>query len=41
VLAKGMFIAEAFNVGDNLKHKPLIYPIVYKSALFTLILNDH
>ena len=33
-----MFIAEAFNVADDLKHKPLIYPIVYKSAVFALIL---
>jgi hypothetical protein len=38
VLAKVMFIAEAFNVADNLKRKPLIYPIVYKSAVFALIL---
>jgi hypothetical protein len=38
VLAKIMFIAEAFHVADNLKHKPLIYPIVYKSAVFSLIL---
>jgi len=38
VLAKVMFIAEAFHVADNLKRKPLIYPIVYKSAVFALIL---
>jgi hypothetical protein len=38
VLAKIMLIAEVFNVADNLKHKPLIYPIVYKSAVFSLIL---
>jgi hypothetical protein len=38
VLAKIMFIAEALHVADNLKHKPLIYPIVYKSAAFSLIL---
>lgn len=38
VLAKVMFIAEAFNVADDLKRKPLIYPIVYKSAVFALIL---
>jgi hypothetical protein len=38
VLAKVMFIAEVFNVADDLKRKPLIYPIVYKSAVFALIL---
>jgi len=38
VLAKIMLIAEVFHVADNLKHKPLIYPIVYKSAVFSLIL---
>lgn len=38
VLAKVMFIAEAFNVADHLKSKPLIYPIVYKSAAFASIL---
>lgn len=38
VLAKVMFIAEAFHVADDLKRKPLIYPIVYKSAVFALIL---
>jgi hypothetical protein len=38
VLAKILFVAEAFNVADNLKHKPLIYPILYKSAVLSLIL---
>ena len=38
VLAKIIFVAEAFHVADDLKHKPLIYPIVYKSAVFSLIL---
>jgi hypothetical protein len=38
VLAKIMFVAEAFHVADDLKHKPLIYPILYKSAVFSLIL---
>lgn len=38
VLAKVMFIAETFHVADGLKRKPLIYPIVYKSAAFALIL---
>ena len=38
LLAKVMFVAEVFNVADDLKRKPLIYPIVYKSAVFALIL---
>jgi hypothetical protein len=38
VLAKIMLLAEAFHVAEGLKHKPLIYPIVYKSAVFSLIL---
>ncbi|MTV12331.1 hypothetical protein FDV58_37045 [Bradyrhizobium elkanii] len=38
VLAKIMFIAEAFNVAEDMKHKPLIYPIVYKSAVYAVIL---
>jgi hypothetical protein len=38
VLAKIMFVAEALHVADDLKGKPLIYPILYKSAVFSLIL---
>jgi hypothetical protein len=38
VLAKVMFVAEAFQVADHLKHKPLIYPIAYKSAVFSVLL---
>jgi len=38
LLAKVMLIAEMFHVADNLKHKPLIYPIVFKSAVFSVIL---
>jgi hypothetical protein len=38
VLAKIMFLAEVVHVADGLKHKPLIYPIVYKSAVFSVIL---
>jgi hypothetical protein len=42
VLAKIMFLAEAFHVADGLKHKPLIYPIVYKSAVFSgLLITFH
>jgi hypothetical protein len=38
VLAKVMLTAEIFNVADNLKHKPLIYPIMFRSAIFSMIL---
>ncbi|MEH2674526.1 hypothetical protein DXU07_35735 [Bradyrhizobium elkanii] len=38
VLAKIMFVAEAFNIAEDMKHRPLIYPIVYKSAVYTVIL---
>jgi hypothetical protein len=27
-----------FHVADNLKRKPLIYPIIFKSAIFSVIL---
>jgi hypothetical protein len=36
--SKGELTAEIFHVADNLKHKPLIYPIVFKSAVFSVIL---
>jgi hypothetical protein len=38
LLAKVMFTAELFHVADNLTDKPLIYPIVFKSAVFSIIL---
>ena len=38
LLAKIMLIAEMFHVADNLKSKPLIYPIILKSAVYSLIL---
>ena len=38
LLTKVMIIAEIFHVADNLKHKPLIYPIVFKSAVFAVLL---
>jgi hypothetical protein len=38
VLAKIIFVAEAFQLADNLKHRPLVYPIVYKSVVFSVIL---
>jgi hypothetical protein len=37
VLAKIMLTAEMLHVAENLKHKPLIYPIIFKSAVFSLI----
>jgi hypothetical protein len=38
VLAKVILIAEMLHVADNLKQKPLIQPIVFKSAVFSAIL---
>jgi hypothetical protein len=38
LLAKVMLTAEIFHVADNLRHKPLIYPILFKSAVFSMIL---
>ena len=31
-------IAEYFQVVETLRHKPLVYPIVFKSAVFCVIL---
>jgi hypothetical protein len=38
LLAKVVVTAEFFKVADNMKHKPLVYPIVFKSAVFCAIL---
>jgi hypothetical protein len=38
LLAKVMLTGEMLHVADNLKHKPLIYPIVFKSAIFSVLL---
>ena len=38
LLAKVVLTAEFFQVADNLKRKPLVYPIVFKSAVFCVIL---
>lgn len=38
LLAKVVLTAEFFHVADNLRNKPLIYPIVFKSAVFCTIL---
>ncbi len=37
-LAKVVLVAEFFHVGDKLKNRPLIYPIMFKSAVFAMIL---
>jgi uncharacterized protein (DUF1810 family) len=37
-LAKVVLVAEFFHVGDKLKNRPLIYPILFKSAVFAVIL---
>jgi hypothetical protein len=38
VLAKVMLIAEKFNLGRKLRHRPLVFPILYKSMIFAIIL---
>ena len=38
LLAKVVLVAEFFRVADNLKSKPLVYPIAFKSAVFSAIL---
>src|SRR5215471_2890026 len=37
VLGKVGYTAEALHIADSLKHKPLVQPIFYKSAVFSLI----
>jgi uncharacterized protein (DUF1810 family) len=37
-LAKVVLVAEFFHIGDRLKSRPLIYPIMLKSAVFAVIL---
>ena len=37
-LAKVVLLGEFFHVGDNLRNRPLIYPIIFKSAVFAVIL---
>jgi hypothetical protein len=38
VLAKVMLVAEKLNLGRKLRHRPLVFPILYKSIMFALIL---
>jgi len=37
VLAKVMLVAEDLKIGRRLDHLPLIYPVVYKAALFSVL----
>ena len=37
-LAKVVLVAEFFHVGDTFKNRPLIYPSMFKSAVFAVIL---
>ena len=38
LLAKVMITAELFHVAEHLDHKPLIFPIMLKSAIYSLML---
>jgi hypothetical protein len=38
LLAKVMLTAEIFHLADILKQKPFIYPIAFKSAVFSMLL---
>lgn len=37
-LAKVILVGEYFHAGDNLKNRPLIFPILFKSAVFAVLL---
>jgi hypothetical protein len=38
VLAKVMLVAEILHLGEHLRSRPLIYPVLLKSALFAVVL---
>lgn len=38
VLAKVILVGELFHLGEKLENKPLIYPILFKSAVFAVLL---
>jgi hypothetical protein len=38
VFAKVLLLGEHFNLGSRFSHKPLIYPILYKCFIFTVVL---
>src|SRR3974377_2116528 len=37
-LAKVVMVGEFFHLGDNLRDRPLAYPIILKSAVFAVLL---
>jgi len=37
-LATIVLLGEFFHIGDTLKNRPLIYPIVFKAAVFAVVL---
>ena len=37
-LAKVVLLGEYFRIGENFKNRPLIYPILFKSAIFAVLL---
>ena len=38
VLAKVVYVAEELHVGENFRERPLIYPVLFRSFLFAVIL---
>jgi hypothetical protein len=40
VIGKVMFFAEELHVGDNFRERPLIYPVLFRSLLFAIILTS-
>jgi hypothetical protein len=37
-LAKVALVGEEFHLGDRLRNRPLVYPIIFKSAVFAVLL---
>lgn len=38
VLGKVILVAGAFHLGENFRHKPLVYTILFKSVIFSVLL---
>lgn len=38
ILAKVVLVADHLKIAENLRHKPLIYPIIFKALVFCLLL---
>src|SRR3954466_11755986 len=38
ILAKSMLIGHAAHIGERYGHKPLIYPVLYRSSIFLIFL---